>query len=314
MLAQACSGSMTLGSAISLAIEVGPDAGLGRGRGERDGCPARGSARSSGAGSGLTTAATRPRTLMNALYLAGRWDRDPGATSRSTCGPSRPMSAGHHVPVRSRRLPARRDGVSPTGVTSIRARGAGRLRCRRARLRSASVEASPGNGRQRLRRLRRPGARSPRGSSRPGHGTSPRSPLSEILALIDALVGMEDWDALRRFLPEARDVAAQLALASPAIDRAEGLASAAAGDVPRAVELLRRAVDGFDPLSPFEAARTREALAAVDPEGRDELLSAAPRHLRAAGRGAARCWRAFGHCCLGSHWPELFVRCRHADD
>ncbi len=129
--------------------------------------------------------------------------------------------------------------------------------------------------------------------------------MIEILALIDALVGMEDWDALRRFLPEARDVAAQLALASPAIDRAEGLASAAAGDVPRAVELLRRAVDGFDPLSPFEAARTREALAAVDPEGRDELLSAARATYEQLGARAARCSRAFGHCCLGSHWPVI---------
>jgi hypothetical protein len=100
-------------------------------------------------------------------------------------------------------------------------------------------------------------------------------PPIEILALLDALVGMEDWDALRSFLPEARQRAAQLALASPGIDRAEGLASAAAGDVARAVELLRGAINGFDRVSPFEAARTREALAAIDPEHRDELLSAA---------------------------------------
>jgi hypothetical protein len=100
-------------------------------------------------------------------------------------------------------------------------------------------------------------------------------PAIEIAALLDALVGMEDWDALGSFLPEARRRAAQLALASPGIDRAEGLASAATSDPARAVELLRRAIDGFDRISPFEAARTREALATLDPEHRDELLSAA---------------------------------------
>ncbi|MDP9244700.1 MAG: hypothetical protein M3O77_06425, partial [Chloroflexota bacterium] len=100
-------------------------------------------------------------------------------------------------------------------------------------------------------------------------------PAIEIMALLEALVGLEDWDALRRFLPGARQRAGQLAMASPAIDRAEGLASAAAGDVARALELLGSAVDGFDPLSPFEAARTREALAAIDSEGRDVLMRAA---------------------------------------
>jgi len=100
-------------------------------------------------------------------------------------------------------------------------------------------------------------------------------PAIEILALLDALVGLEDWEALRRFLPEARQRAGQLALASPAIDRAEGLASAAAGDVARGVELLRSAIDAFDRISPFEAARTREALAGIDPEHRDQLLRAA---------------------------------------
>ena len=100
-------------------------------------------------------------------------------------------------------------------------------------------------------------------------------PAIEILALLDALVGLEDWHALRRFLPGARQRAGQLALASPAIDRAEGLASAAAGNVARAAKLLGSAVDGFDRLSPFEAARTREALASIKPEARDELMRTA---------------------------------------
>jgi len=63
-------------------------------------------------------------------------------------------------------------------------------------------------------------------------------PPIEIAALLDALVGAQDWEALRRFLPKARSRAPLLAMASPSSDRAEGLAAAAAGDVSRAAELL----------------------------------------------------------------------------
>ena len=95
------------------------------------------------------------------------------------------------------------------------------------------------------------------------------------MAYLDALIALEDWDALRAFLPEARSRSAELALAGPAIDRAEGLAAAAAGDEAQARELLGRAIDSFDRVSIFEAARTREALAAIDPAAREALNAAA---------------------------------------
>ena len=81
---------------------------------------------------------------------------------------------------------------------------------------------------------------------------------------------------MRAFLPEARrPVPPSSRLAGPAADRAEGLAAAAAGDEALARELLGRAIDSFDRVSSFEAARTREALAAIDPAGRASLNAAA---------------------------------------
>jgi tetratricopeptide (TPR) repeat protein len=100
-------------------------------------------------------------------------------------------------------------------------------------------------------------------------------PPVEVIAMLDALVALEDWEGLRAFLPEARRRAAEVVLIGPGADRAEGIAATAAGDLERGRELLRAAVTGFDAVSPFEAARTREALAAVDPERRDELLAEA---------------------------------------
>ena len=58
------------------------------------------------------------------------------------------------------------------------------------------------------------------------------------------------------------------ALLAPACDRAEGLAHAQAGRTREAAQALRRALAGFERLGvPFEAARTRERLAAVEPPG-----------------------------------------------
>jgi class 3 adenylate cyclase/tetratricopeptide (TPR) repeat protein len=98
-------------------------------------------------------------------------------------------------------------------------------------------------------------------------------PPLEIVAMLDALVALEDWEGLRAFLPEARLRAAEVVLIAPSADRAEGVAAAAAGEMERARQLLRAAVSGFDAVSPFDAARAREALAAVDAAGRDDLLS-----------------------------------------
>jgi DNA-binding SARP family transcriptional activator len=86
----------------------------------------------------------------------------------------------------------------------------------------------------------------------------------EVLAMLDALAALEQWDALAAFLPRAREASRGLALAGPASDRAEGLVRAAAGDRAGAEALLRRALDAFGRMGAvFEAARTGERLAAV---------------------------------------------------
>jgi DNA-binding SARP family transcriptional activator len=86
----------------------------------------------------------------------------------------------------------------------------------------------------------------------------------EVLAMLDALPALQQWDALVAFLPRARAASRGLALAGPASDRAEGLARAAAGDRPAAEALLRRALDAFGRIGAvFEAALTGERLAAV---------------------------------------------------
>jgi hypothetical protein len=63
----------------------------------------------------------------------------------------------------------------------------------------------------------------------------------------------------------------------PSCDRAEGLLAAANGEKEQAAAALRSALDGFERLRvPFEAARTREALAAVSsPEDAQPLLTQA---------------------------------------
>jgi class 3 adenylate cyclase len=86
----------------------------------------------------------------------------------------------------------------------------------------------------------------------------------EILAMLEALVALADWDALTAFLPQARTFTQAFALVRPACDRAEGLAHAAAGERAQAEELLRRALSGFTEMGvAFETALTRERLAAV---------------------------------------------------
>ena len=102
-------------------------------------------------------------------------------------------------------------------------------------------------------------------------------PAIELLVLADSLVALEDWEGLAAFLPELRARQWLVALGPATADRAEGLVAAASGKLGPAVELLERAVAGFDALAVFEAARTREQLAAIVPEPatRAELLAAA---------------------------------------
>jgi hypothetical protein len=100
-------------------------------------------------------------------------------------------------------------------------------------------------------------------------------PPVELAALLDALIAQRDWAELRSVLPGLRGRARELALAGPAADRAEGLMLAAEGDAGGARALLERAIGAFDALSPFEAARTREMLADLDPARRAALVASA---------------------------------------
>ncbi len=95
----------------------------------------------------------------------------------------------------------------------------------------------------------------------------------EAVALIEGLHAMGDWGRLRDFLPDARRRSASLAILVPVCDRAEAMAAAADGDSERAIELLRRAVAGFERLGvPYEVARTKALLAQVLPDG-DAMLA-----------------------------------------
>jgi tetratricopeptide (TPR) repeat protein len=95
----------------------------------------------------------------------------------------------------------------------------------------------------------------------------------EILAMLEALVALEDWDALAAFLPRARAFSDALALVEPASDRAAGIVSAAAGDPATADACLTRALERFEQLGAvFEAALTKERLAALLPNVRAARL------------------------------------------
>jgi DNA-binding NarL/FixJ family response regulator len=97
----------------------------------------------------------------------------------------------------------------------------------------------------------------------------------ESVALLEGLLALGEWDRLRAFLPEARRRSASLAILVPVCDRAEGMVAAADGDAERAIELLRRAVEGFERLGvPYEIARTKTLLANVLPDG-DAMLAEA---------------------------------------
>jgi hypothetical protein len=86
------------------------------------------------------------------------------------------------------------------------------------------------------------------------------------LALLEALVALEDWPAVGDFVPLARASVAGNALLAPSCDRAEGLVHAQASRTPEAIRALRRSLARFGRLSvPFEAAKTREHLAALEP-------------------------------------------------
>ena len=97
----------------------------------------------------------------------------------------------------------------------------------------------------------------------------------ESVALLEGLQALGEWDRLRAFLPDARRRSASLAILVPVCDRAEGMVAAADGDSERAIELLQRAVEGFERLGvPYEIARTKTLLANELPDG-DAMLAEA---------------------------------------
>jgi DNA-binding SARP family transcriptional activator len=96
-----------------------------------------------------------------------------------------------------------------------------------------------------------------------------------VLAVLEAELAAENWDAVRTMLPAARADVVGNALLAPWCDRAEGMAAAAAGRRGDAEQALRRAARAFDDLGVrFEAARTREELAGLClPSDAQALLS-----------------------------------------
>jgi hypothetical protein len=89
-----------------------------------------------------------------------------------------------------------------------------------------------------------------------------------LLTLLEALAALEDWPEVAELLPRARARVDGNGLLAPFCDRVEGLAHVRAGRTPEAARALRRALGGFERLGEaFEAARTRERLAAVEPPG-----------------------------------------------
>jgi class 3 adenylate cyclase/tetratricopeptide (TPR) repeat protein len=93
------------------------------------------------------------------------------------------------------------------------------------------------------------------------------------LALVESLVALEDWDAVRSALAVSRARIDALPLLGPVTDRAEGALEVATGDRERGIALLRAAIEGFERMKvPFEVARTRELLAGAGTDDAATLL------------------------------------------
>jgi hypothetical protein len=207
-------------------------------------------------------------TLAAALYLAGRWDELPAVIEEHRAA---------FAEQRDSSCPFAMAGF-PLGATVLAERGQADLAREVAAempesewpigmVEAMTAMASLALGdavaaRDEARRVIDAGARN-----------YTEEPAIELLVLANALVALEDWEGLGAFLPDLRARQMLLALGGPTADRAEGLLRAAAGEVGPAIELLERAIAGFDRLAVFEAARTRERLAALVPERRADLLA-----------------------------------------
>ena len=99
------------------------------------------------------------------------------------------------------------------------------------------------------------------------------------LALVEAEVALEDWHALTEVVRVARESVPGNALLEPVCDRALGALESARGRRSQARRLFARSLARFEQLGvKYEAARTRELLAQVEPAPtRGALLRAARR-------------------------------------
>jgi class 3 adenylate cyclase/tetratricopeptide (TPR) repeat protein len=101
-----------------------------------------------------------------------------------------------------------------------------------------------------------------------GRGLTVEEPFYELPVLVDALAALGRWDDLDSALRDIRSRPANVVWLEPAVDRAEGLRLAAAGDRDAARTAMRRALDAYRRLGmAHEVAATLERLADVGPDG-----------------------------------------------
>jgi DNA-binding CsgD family transcriptional regulator/tetratricopeptide (TPR) repeat protein len=97
----------------------------------------------------------------------------------------------------------------------------------------------------------------------------------DVVGLIEALQVLEDWDALRHVVDEARPWEPALALMKPVCDRADGLIALARGDRGPGITRLRAASSRFARLGiRYETARTKALLAHAMPDDAGILADA----------------------------------------
>jgi hypothetical protein len=157
--------------------------------------------------------------LINALYVAGRWDEIPGyleehlrAFKSDEAGTTCPYALGAFqmgAVVMARRGDVERarelsasmpESQAPIGMTEgLQAMAANAL-------------GEHERARELARKVLDTGTRN-----------FAEEPPVELVAMLDALVALEAWDELRDFLPEARRRSSELVLVGPAIERSEAL-------------------------------------------------------------------------------------------
>jgi len=117
-----------------------------------------------------------------------------------------------------------------------------------------------------------------------GRGSTVEEPFYEIPVLVDALGVLGRWDDLDAALAGIRSRPVNVVWLDAAIDRAQGMRRAEAGDVDGARAAMGRALERYRRLGmPHEIATTLERMGAVEP---DAEASEACRQEAAAIRAA----------------------------